>query len=93
MKDTMEARDKLRGLIVTGADAQSLLKKLDPVFVELRERNRATLVAAVKGETMEKVYQEACRVSALEDLYQVIYGKAVTGARAQKSADELEAAQ
>lgn len=92
MKDTPETKDKLRGLINSGAQAESLLKKLDPLFVELRERNRASLVNAVKLESMEAVYQEACQTAALENLYQLIYSKAVTGARAQKAADELEAA-
>ena len=93
MKDTTETRLKLTQRMRQGQEAQSLLKKLDPKFVELRELYRGNLVHSVRtGAEMSAVYQEACRISALEDLYQTLYQEAVTGARAQDMATELEKA-
>ena len=93
MKNTPETKDRLLGLIGSGAEAQSLLKKLDPAFMALQERYRSGLVHAVRTNAgADGVYQEACKIAALDDLYETIRQDAVTGARAQKAADELEAA-
>jgi len=91
MKNTPESKDRLLGLISTGAEAQSLLRKLDPRFAELQGRYRGGLVHAVRTNAgVDAVYQEACKLAALDDLYGAIRQDAVTGARAQKAADELE---
>jgi hypothetical protein len=93
MKDTPESKDRLLGLIGSGAEAQSLLRKLDPGFAELQNRYRSALVHAVRVNAgVDAVYQEACKLAALDDLYGVIRQDAVTGARAQKTANELEKA-
>ena len=92
MKDTPETRDRLIGQIAKGADARELLKQLDPKFVDLRERYRAELVGAVRSKADgEQIALIACRVTALEDLYESIYQDAVTGARAQEMANVMEA--
>jgi hypothetical protein len=93
MKGTPESKDRLLGLIGSGAEAQALLKKLDPRFTDLQDRYRTGLVHAVRTNAgVDAVYQEACKLAALDDLYGVIRQDAVTGARAQKTADELEKA-
>jgi len=93
MKDTPETRDKLIGLIGAGADAQSLLRRIDPICEKVQDRLRTKLVSAVKEKAgVDEVYQVACQIAALDMVYESIRAEAVTGARAQKTADELEAA-
>lgn len=86
-----ELEDKLRGLMIKGADAQALLKQLDPAFVELRERYRSDLVHSVRTKADQQTLMvDACRIAALEDLYQEFFNDAQSGARAQKMATEIE---
>ncbi len=91
MKDTPEIRDRLASLIGSGVEAQGLLKKLDPAFVELREYFRGNLVQAVRNKAEDReIVLQACNIAALEEIYSLFYQKAVTGARAQQAATELE---
>lgn len=91
MRDTPEIRDKLYSLIGAGADAQALLKGLDPAFVELREHFRGRLVQSVRQHKEDReIIQDACLIAALEEIYDFFYQQAATGARAQKAATELE---
>ncbi len=86
-----ELEDKLRGLMIKGADAQALLQKLDPAFVELRERYRSNLVHSVRTKAdQQTLLTDACRIAALEDLYQEFFNHAQSGARAQKMATQIE---
>lgn len=91
MKDTPEVRERLQSAMVKGVEAQDTLKRLDPLFVALREQYRASLVYSVRQKASEKeIAMDACRIAALEDLYESIYQDAVTGSRAHKAATELE---
>ena len=91
MKDTPGTRDRLRGLIAKGAEAESLLKQLDPKFVQIRELYRGSLVQSIRSKAEDReIVLQACRIAALEDLYEQFYSEARTGARAQKAATELE---
>lgn len=93
MKDTPGTRDRMRGLINAGAEAHSLLKKLDPRFQALQDKYRNALVGAVRDNAgVDAVYQEACKLAALDDLHRTIRVDAATGARAQKTANEMEQA-
>ena len=92
MKDTPEIRDRLITLIGKGAEANILLQKLDPAFVELREHFRGKLVQSVRQNAQDReIIQNACLITALEEIYDVFYQDAATGARAQKAATQLEA--
>jgi len=92
VKDTPEVRDRLQAAIGKGAEAHDLLRRLDPLFVALRERYRGNLVHSVRQSAEEReIILGASRIAALEDLYETIYQDAVTGARATKAATELEA--
>ena len=91
MRDKTQVKDRLRGLIATGAEAEGLLKRLDPRFVALRERYRSSLVHSVRtGADEKEIVMGACRVAALEDLYEELYQDAKTGARATEMATQLE---
>ena len=91
MKDSPEVRDRLHTLIGKGAEAQMLLKKLDPAFVQLREHFRGNLVQSVRQNAEDReIIQNACLITALEEIYNLFYQDAATGARAQKAATELE---
>jgi len=93
MKDTPELRERLSTAIGKGVEAQDLLRRMDPLFVALRERYRAAMVHSVRQKAEEReIVLGAARITALEDLYESIYQDAVTGARATKAATELEAA-
>jgi len=90
MNDT-ERRDKLDNAIFKGTQAENLLKRLDPKFVELRELYRGNLVHAVRMKSGEdSILMDAYRIAALEDLYESIYQDAVTGRKAQKEATLIE---
>lgn len=91
MKDTPETRDKIRKIIAKGANAEDLLKRLDPKFVELRELYRSNLVHSVRTKAgQDTISMDACRITALEDLYEGLYSEAKSGANAQKAATLLE---
>ena len=91
MKDTPEIRERLLELIGRGADSQVLLQKLDPAFVQLREHFRGKLVQSVRQAAEEReIVQNACLITALEEIYDLFYQKAKTGDMAQKAATKLE---
>jgi len=91
MRDSPEIRDKLADLIGKGADSHMLLQRLDPAFVELREYFRGNLVQSVRNKAEDReIVLEACKIAALEEIYNLFYQQAATGARAQKAATELE---
>ncbi len=86
-----QTKEKLRAQIFEGENAKALLKQLDPRFVQIREQYRSDLVHSVRTKADEKaILMDACKIAALEDLYETIYQDAVTGARAQEKATQIE---
>ena len=93
MKDTPKLRDKLAGAMIEGENAERLLKELDPVFESLQGIYLDALTNSVRLNAEEReITLNACKITALDDLYANIRGKAVTGRRAQKTATILEEA-
>ena len=93
MKDTIELRDRLAGAIIEGENAEALLKQLDPVFEQMQQVYLQMLTDSVRQKAEDsEIVLNACKITALDDLYASIHGKAVTGRRAQKDATRLEEA-
>lgn len=91
MKDIEQLRSELIDRIDKGANAKHLLKQLDPLFVELREYFRGELVNSVRSKAEDReIVLNSCKITALEELYNLIYQQAVTGARAQEKATQIE---
>ncbi len=87
----MTRRDKLQDAIFKGEQAEATLKQFDWVFVELREECRSSLVHSVRTKAGDaEILAGAYEFASLENVYEKLYQKVVTGRKAQKEATRLE---
>lgn len=81
----------LQAKMSEGREAERLLEELDPYFQQIQGSLLDKIANAVRqGEDEKAVYRVACRLTELDDLFQEIYETARTGARALKTATEME---
>lgn len=86
-----ERRDKLDNAIFDGEKAEQLLKQLDPAFEKIGGEVRDKIITQIRaGADKEDVYQSACLMAAVDELYGFFHAKTVTKDLAKQEAEKIQ---